>query len=84
MAALLAACGGGDDDATTAVQEGPAGHHWSVGDDNAWPTPTGEARLHSPHRVRVSGHGQGLGYFAERNLDVALEKQANWPATATT
>ena len=79
MAALLAACGSGDsDDVSTAVQEGTAGS--PIGKNTGPPRPVklGIIALTDCASLVMA---KELGYFAERNLDVTIEKQASWPAT---
>src|SRR4029077_12166090 len=70
---VLAACGGGDKSSAAAAK-----------------TATTKASR-PPRKVRLGFlaptdcaslvMAKELGYFAERNLDVSLEKQASWPAT---
>ena len=79
MSGLLAACGEGGDGATTAAAAG-------TGTDGA----TTKARG-TPRKVKLGFialtdcasivMAKELGYFAERDLDVSVEKQASWPAT---
>lgn len=77
LAALLAACGDGKDD----TEAKPAGGE------------TGATTKTSvvPRKVKIGFialtdcasviMAEKLGYFAERDLEVTIEKQANWPAT---
>ncbi|MEO6120665.1 MAG: CmpA/NrtA family ABC transporter substrate-binding protein [Acidimicrobiales bacterium] len=77
VAALLAACGSSDEtaDAPTTVPEGTA-----VTPTSGPPRPVklGFIALTDCASLVMA---KELGYFAERNLDVTLEKQASWPAT---
>ncbi len=76
MAALLAACGGGDDgDVAAAVEEGAAE---TQGAGPGRPVRLGFIALTDCASLVMA---EELGYFAERDLDVTLEKQASWPAT---
>jgi len=80
VAALLAACGGGDDDedVSAAVQEGTAGTASTVTSVPPRPVKLGFIALTDCASLVMA---KQLGYFAERNLDVTIEKQASWPAT---
>jgi nitrate/nitrite transport system substrate-binding protein len=79
VSGLLAGCGEGGDGATTAAAAG-------TGTDGA----TTKARG-TPRKVKLGFialtdcasivMAKELGYFAERDLDVSVEKQASWPAT---
>ncbi|MEO7836222.1 MAG: CmpA/NrtA family ABC transporter substrate-binding protein [Acidimicrobiales bacterium] len=75
LAGLLAACGDADDKATAPKDEGgPA-----------------KPKAGVPRKVKLGFialtdcasiiMAEELGYFAERDLEVTIEKQANWPGT---
>ena len=77
LASLLAACGSGDDAPAAGAGTGTS--------------PTSAGSSGKPRKVKLGFialtdcasvvMAKELGYFAERDLDVSVEKQASWPAT---
>ena len=77
LASLLAACG---DDATTSSAAAGTGSSSSTPRSSVAPRPVklGFIALTDCSSLVMA---KELGYFAERDLDVTLEKQQSWPAT---
>ncbi len=70
----LAACGGGDDDASSTTK--PATGASGTSTNRA--VKLGFIALTDCASILMA---QELGYFAERDLEVTIERQASWPAT---
>ena len=78
-ALALGACGGGDDDAGAPGTTAPSGEApEQYGSSTNRDVKLGFIALTDCASMLMA---KELGYFAERDLDVTIEKQASWPAT---
>jgi nitrate/nitrite transport system substrate-binding protein len=73
----LGACGGGDDDDTSTTTS-PGGSTGASGSSTNRAVKLGFIALTDCASILMA---QELGYFAERDLEVTIEKQASWPST---
>jgi nitrate/nitrite transport system substrate-binding protein len=78
VGALLAACGNPPSDTKTAAQTGDTTASTAVGASTNRKVKLGFIALTDASSIIMA---KELGYFAERGLDVSVEKQASWAAT---
>jgi nitrate/nitrite transport system substrate-binding protein len=74
----LAACGGGDDGEPTTTTAAGSGGSGASGSSTNRAVKLGFIALTDCASILMA---EELGYFAEREVQVTIEKQASWPAT---
>jgi nitrate/nitrite transport system substrate-binding protein len=78
VAGLLGACGDGGNDGAAAAGTGPSDTTAAKGSGTPRKVKLGFIALTDCASIVMA---RELGYFAERDLDVTVEKQQSWPAT---